>query len=1156
MNLIEFLQNLSLDGWQLWLEGDRLRYRAPDCASTPSILDRLKQYKAEIIQILNDYPDLLSFYPLSYGQQALWFLWQLAPDSSAYNARFAAQIYSEIDIDAWRQVFQKFIERHPILRSSFTQIQGTPMQRVHQHQEIDFLQIDASNWSEETLNQKFIEFRQKSFNLERDRVLRVRLFSRSLDRHILLIVIHHIACDGWSFDLLLNELPKLYNAQINQIETFLPPLPQFYRDYVRWQRNAIGENQHWEYWQQKLAGELHVLNLPSDRQRPPIQTYNGASYNFRLSEELTTNLKALAQQEGTTIYTLLLAAFQILLYRYTHQEDILVGSPTSGRNKPEFSDIFGYFVNPVVLRANLSGEPSFKSFLSQVRQTVLEALAHQDYPFPLLVERLQPQRDPSRSPIFQVFFVFQKLQQASEIQQLFLEKNESFINWGGLKMMPFAITQPEGQFDLTLEIADSGTSLVGSWIYNTDLFDATTIARMIGHFQTLLTAIVQTPEETVDRLPLLTTSELDRLLLDWNNTLENYPLLCIHQWFERQVEKTPDAIAVVFKQQQLTYHQLNQRANQLAHYLQNLGVKPDSLVGLCAERSLEMVVGVLGILKAGGAYVPLDPAYPPERLKFMLKDTQVSILLAQKHLQSLLSCHSETTLYLDSQWDLIARESDFNLETEVKPEHLLYVIYTSGSTGIPKGIMLSHAALTNLIQWHLQTMVNAVRVLQFASLSFDASFHEMFAAWCSGGTLYLISETDRFDLGKLVNFLAENSIQKAIFPVAVLQQLAEAYGEHPQLFASLTEAIATGEQLQITQPVIELFSCLKNCTLHNHYGPSETHVVTSYIFNEPPQAWRTYPPIGKPIANTQIYILDRYLQPVPIGVWGFLYIGGISLARGYLHREDLTAEKFIPNPFKTENHSSNFSDILGIENSKLYKTGDLARYLPDGNIEFLGRVDDQVKVRGFRVEIGEIEAVLNQHPQLTQSVVIVQGTQAVEKRLIAYIVKVREQPLTEEILRDFLKQKLPDYMIPSAFIFLDSLPLTPNGKVNKRALPDLGKILDFKALWVPPRTPAEEVVTQIWQEVLHLDRVGIQDNFFELGGHSLLAMQLVSRIQQQFDLDLSVRQVFQNQTVAELVEMMAQIVGDREIIEEIARTWQEINEMSPEQVQLMLEQNF
>ncbi|WP_407883159.1 non-ribosomal peptide synthetase, partial [Scytonema sp. NUACC26] len=554
-----------------------------------------------------------------------------------------------------------------------------------------------------------------------------------------------------------------------------------------------------------------------------------------------------------------------------------------------------------------------------------------------------------------------------------------------------------------------------------------------------------------------------------------------------------------------------------------------------------------------GAYVPLDPNYPQERLSYMLSDSGVEVLLTQQSLLESLPHNQARIVCLDTDWELIATELDTDLKPKVQPDNLLYVIYTSGSTGLPKGSALPYRALNNLIQWHLATMATGVGVLQFASLSFDASFHEMFAAWCSGGTLFLIPENYRLDLDKLVHFLAENPIYKAILPVALWQQLAEAYGDQPQLFSNLTEAIATGEQLQITQQMIDLFSRLNHCKLHNHYGPSETHVVTAYVFTEPCQKWPIYPPIGKPIANTQIYILDRNLQPVPIGVWGSLFISGVSLARGYLHRSDLTSEKFIPNPFN--NSKSQCTEALEqSNNSRLYNTGDLARYLPDGNIEFLGRIDDLVKVRGFRVELGEIEAVLNKHPQIGQAIVVLYGSEAREKRLIAYIVIIREQTLTSEQLREFLKLKLPEYMIPSAFIFLNALPLTSNGKVNRRALPAPNETLSNLCTFVPPRTPGEEVLIQIWQEILSLERISIYDNFFELGGHSLLAMQLVSHIYKKFDLELSVRQVFQNQTVVQLVDTMAQIAGDREVIEEIARTWQEIAALSPEQLQLMATQ--
>ncbi|MBP5974473.1 amino acid adenylation domain-containing protein [Brasilonema sp. CT11] len=1123
MNTVEFLQDIIIEGWQLWSDGERLCYDAPKEEATSSVLNQLKQHKTEILQLLRDRPDIFSVYPLSYGQKALWFLWQLAPDSVAYNLAVTARIYSQVDVTILHKAFEILIQRHSVLRSTFPKRSKEPMTQVHQNQKVDFQQIDASTWCEEDLNQKVLREHRHPFDLKREPIIRVRLFTRSKQEHILLLTIHHIVFDGWSVGILLEELRRLYPALKNGVQPSLAPLKHSYCDYVRWQQEMLavakGE-QLWSYWQQKLSGDLPILNLPTDKLRPPIQTYNGASHPFQLSEKLTERLKKLAQSEGATLYMMLLAAFQVLLYRYTAQEDILVGSPTLGRTKPEFASIVGYFVNPVVIRANLSGNPSFKVFLAQVRQTVLEALAHQDYPFALLVEQLQPQRDPSRSPIFQVSFNL-LVQRSQEGQKLPFRETKTLVDCGGLELAPFDISHQEGQFDLSLEMAEASSSIIGVIKYNTDLFNKEMIARMVGHFQTLLKGIVTNPELPVSQLPLLTEDERHQLLVEWNQTAADYSQdKCIHQLFEEQVELTPSAVAVEFGNEQLTYQQLNERANQLAHYLQSLGVEPEVFVGLSVERSLEMAISVLAILKAGGAYVPLDPAYPQQRLAFMLEDTRSKVLLTQQKLRSLFPESVADVVCLDQQSEIIAQQPSTNPKSPVGLSNLLYVIYTSGSTGQPKGITLSHQALGNLIHWHLETMEHGVGVLQFASLSFDASFHEMFAAWCSGSTLYMISEALRLDVEKLVHFLAEKPVQKVILPVALWQQIAQVYGQQAHLFRHLTEVVTTGEQLQITQPIIDLFKQLNHCQLHNHYGPSETHVVTSFTFNSSPDTWPVYPPIGKPIANTQIYILDQHWQPVPIGVPGFLFIGGANLARGYLNRPNLTAQKFVSNPFGK---------------GQLYQTGDIARYLPDGNIEFLGRVDDQVKVRGFRIELGEVEAVLNKHPQLSQAVVTVQGNAANEKRLVAYVVPKQGDTVTAEQLRQFLQQKLPEYAIPSAFVLLESLPLTPNQKVDRRALPTLDLDLSNSKEYIPPRTPTEEIIADIFAAILKLEQVGVYSNFFELGGHSLLATQVVSRLRETFQVELPLRTLFESPTVAELERVIAALLmtDSRLVIPEI-----------------------
>ncbi|MDB9450285.1 non-ribosomal peptide synthetase, partial [Dolichospermum circinale] len=752
----------------------------------------------------------------------------------------------------------------------------------------------------------------------------------------------------------------------------------------------------------------------------------------------------------------------------------------------------------------------------QVRETTLQAYEHQDVPFEQVVEALQPQRSLSHSPLFQVMFVLQNIPITE------------------FELPGVTLTQLDGdstiaKFDLTLSMSQTDQGLVGSWEYNTGLFDGSTIERMTAHFQNLLSAIVENPATTVGELPLLSAAERHQLLVEWNDTAAEYPTeKCIHQLFEEQVEKTPDAVAVVFEDQQLTYRELNQRANQLAHHLQTLGVRPEVLVGICVERSLEMVVGLLGILKAGGAYVPLDPHYPQERLDYMLADAGVEVLLTQQLFVERLPKHNAQLVLLDTDWQLICQSPPNNPITEIQATNLAYVIYTSGSTGQPKGVAMNQLPLCNLIWWHLEhtTISGGAKTLQFAPLSFDVSFQEIFSTWCSGGTLFLITEELRRDAVALLRLLEEKTVERLFLPFVGLQQLAEVTAGSKSVISNLREIITAGEQLQITPAISNWLSQLTSCTLHNHYGPSESHVVTTFNLTNPVDSWPLLPPIGRPIVNTQIYILDNNLQPVPIGVSGELHIGGVALARGYFNRPDLTQEKFISNPF-TSHSSRRVEEQRGIigetqgqsfHSERLYKTGDLARYLPDGNIEYIGRIDNQVKIRGFRIELAEIETVLNTHSQIKQAVVIATEQIPGNKRLVAYVV-ASDKSLTINQQRDFLKQKLPGYMIPSAFVTLDTLPLTPNGKIDKKALPSPDGV-SGETKYVAPRTATELQLTQIWSSVINITPVGVQDNFFELGGHSLLAVSLMSQIQQHFQVNLPLATLFQSPTIEQLAHLL------------------------------------
>ncbi|MBP5971506.1 amino acid adenylation domain-containing protein [Brasilonema sp. CT11] len=1113
--------------------------------------------------------------PLSFAQTRLWFLDQFEPNSAFYNIPFALHIVGTLSVTALEQSLQEIIHRHEALHTNFIAIDGKPTQIIQKQTNwtVSVVELPHLPSSEQEIATQQLAKKQaiQPFDLANQALVRATLVVLSETEHVLLLCMHHIVSDGWSMGVFIQELAALYKAYSQGQPSPLAPLPLQYTDFAIWQRQWLQGDvlqSQLNYWQQKLANAPALLSLPTDRPRPAVQTDNGAYQEFTLSQKLTGELTQLSQQQGVTLFMTLLAAFDTLLYRYTGQEDILVGSPIANRDRSEIEGLIGFFVNTLVMRSNLAGNPSFSELLTRVREMAMEAYSHQHLPFEMLVEALQPERNLSHTPLFQVMFVLQNAP-------------TSGVELTGLSVSPFPIKGANARFDLTLIMHNTATSttlstssgLVGIWEYNTDLFDASTIERMTGHFVTLLEGIIANPEQQISQLPLLTQQEQQKLLVEWNDTAVNYPLdKCIHQLFEEQVEHTPNAVAVEFENQQLTYYELNYRANQLAHYLRSLGVKPDVLVGLCVERSLEMVIGLLGILKAGGAYLPLDPEYPPERLSFVLEDAQVSVLLTQQSLVDQLPQHqaqlhfglprlpsatlrasrsaqvAQCRVCLDTDAELISQFSQDNLISGVQANNLAYIIYTSGSTGQPKGIAMNQLALCNLIMWHRNNLkiARGAKTLQFASINFDVSFQEIFTTWCSGGTLFLVGEELRRDASALLGFLQQKAVERLFVPFVALQQLAEVAVGSELVNTHLREIITAGEQLQITPAISQWLSKLSDCTLHNHYGPSESHLATSFTLNNSVETWPLLPSIGRPIANTQIYILDRFLQPVPVGVPGELYIAGVLLAQGYFNRSELTKEKFIPNPFDNSKWTaSRYANK--IQNSKLYKTGDLARYLPDGNIESLGRIDNQVKIRGFRIELGEIEAVLSQHSHVQASCAIAREDIPGNKRLVAYIVPQKEQTCTERLvpsistsldgagaevsrstltvseLRSFLKEKLPEYMVPSAIVILEALPLTPNGKLDRRALPapDLHSQLSDK--YVAPRNPIEEILSLIWAQVLKVEQVGIHDNFFELGGHSLLATQLVSRVRTSLKVELPLRSLFAAPTIAELSQNIQQL---------------------------------
>ncbi|MEW5861365.1 MAG: amino acid adenylation domain-containing protein [Cyanobacteriota bacterium] len=1030
-------------------------------------------------------------FPLSFAQQRLWFFDQLEPGNTSYNISAAVRVKGTLDAIALEQSLNAIIQRHEVLRTAFTTVNGQPVQVITPDFKFTLPVIDLRELPKTEREQAVRQFAtaeaQKPFDLTQAPLLRVRLLHLNEFEYVVLFTMHHIVSDGWSMGIFIQELATFYKAFSTNNSLPLPELSIQYADFAVWQRQWLqGEvlESQIAYWKKQLGGNLPVLDLPTDRPRPAVQTFQGAEEKFVLSKALTEALTKLGQQQGATLFIVLLAAFKTLLYRYTGQEDILVGSPIANRNRAELEGIIGFFANTLVLRTDLSNNPTFKELLGRVREEALGAYSHQDLPFEKLVEVLQPDRDLSRNPLFQVLFALRNVPtQTLELPGVTLSLEE--------------MESQTARFDLVLNLSQEAEGLTGIFEYNKDLFDASTVQRMAGHFQTLLESIVANSDRSISTLPFLTQPERHQLLVEWNNTHTNdLPDRCLHELFEEQAERTPDAIAIVFESQQLTYVELNTKANQLAHHLQKLGVKPEVLVGICVERSLDMVVGLLGILKAGGAYLPLDPAYPPERLAFMLEDAQVSVLLTQKRLLNTLPSHNAEVVCLDD-WESLQIHRQNLVQN---PSNLAYVIYTSGSTGRPKGVQISHACVVNfLVSMRQKLGITQPDIfLAVTSLSFDIAALEIFLPITVGSRVVVVPREIASDGAQLLTTLTNSGATIMQATPATWRMLLAAGWQGTKNLKILCGGEALPRQLAAQLLV-------RGDRLWNLYGPTET-TIWSTIY--PVESSDASVSIGRPIANTQVYILDRYLQPVPVGVTGELYIGGKGLSRGYLNRPELTAEKFIPNPFLEKSEKSEL----------LYKTGDLARYLPNGELEYLGRIDHQVKVRGFRIELGEIEAVLSQHPAVQQAVVIAREDNSSDKYLVAYVVTKQEAATTPVQLRSFLKEKLPNYMVPSAFVLLESLPLTPNGKIDRRALPEPEFVRpELESTFVSPRTPVEQVIAGIWTQVLGL-KLSIHDNFFDLGGHSLLATQVMSRLREAFQVELPLRYLFESPTVAGLAE--------------------------------------
>ena len=1055
--------------------------------------------------------DVLLF-PTSSAQQRLWFLDQLVPGSASYNVDNAIRLsFPPEELDLLERSLNEIVRRHESLRTTFRAVNGEPVQAIAPPSRVrlrvlDLRQVDEME-REQTAERLAAEEARGPFDLRTGPLMRTTLLRMGDEEYIFLLTLHHIVADGWSLNIFWDELEQLWTAYAQGRQSPLPALPIQYADFAVWQRDWLQSEAaaaHLSYWSKQLSG-LPQLRLPTDHSRPATQTSEGARQKVEISSELYQKLKQLSGAEGVTLFMALLAAFKAMLHRYTGQDEIVVGVPAAGRNRPEIEGLIGFFVNSLVLRTDFSGDTTFRSLLARVREVALEAYAHQDLPFERLVKELQPERDMGRNPLFQVSL------------QLFSGTGPHRGTNEDSELLE--VEKGTANIDLALDLWESSQGISGYFEYSTDLFESSTICRMSNHFLTLLEAVVEDPGQRISELPMLTASERNQIVVEWNQTAFEFPHdACLHHLVEQQVEQTPEAIAATFEGKQLTYTQLNLQANQLAHYLISQHVGREALVAVSMERSLELVAVLLGIMKAGAAYVPLDPMYPVHRKAYMLQDARPAFVIADERSASNLPSFDAPRLLLGGRWPLGNLPGE-NPAFDMDPSCLAYVIYTSGSSGTPKGVMIEHRSVCNHLCWMQKQfpLTYTDRVPQKYPYCFDASVVEIFGPLIAGATLVITSSEPHLDVDYFLQLMAEEKITVVDLVPSLLEVLLQ--NERFLDCHALRRVTCGGETL--SPALRSKLLATSKVELNNIYGPTEATIGAAFFTCESDEGIDAVP-IGRPVGNTQIYILDSYGNPTPIGVPGELHVGGLGLARGYLNRPELTQEKFLSDPFS------------GVSGARLYKTGDRGRYLPDGNIEYLGRADDQVKLRGFRIELGEIEQTLRSAASVSACAVVAREQEPGQMQLIAYVVLEQDAALapvdaSNDLLaetRKYLEQRLPEYMIPSAFEVLDELPWNGNGKVDRSALPAPGRnLLNLESEFVAPSTPAEERLAKIWGEVLNVPRVGRFDNLFtRLGGHSLLATQLVSRVRDAFEVELPLRSLFEYPTVAELALVIEELL--------------------------------
>ena len=1056
--------------------------------------------------------------PASFAQQRLWFLHQWEPESAFYTVSRALALSGPLQQDALAQALNEMVERHEVLRTTFTVRAGVPMQRVAPYlhlslPNIDLAHMDAMEQSREVAR-LLLEATLHPFDLVRGPLFRVLLLRLGETEHILHLSLHHIIADGWSLNILFRELAICYSRQLRacqahsqevQATPSLSALPIQYADYAVWQQATLQGSlleQLLDYWKRQLAGTPPVLTLPADRPRPASLSFRGAHYPFALSVDLSRRLKQLSKESGVTLFMLLLAAFQVLLARYSGQRDIVVGTPIANRTRAEIEGLIGCFVNTLALRCNLADNPPFRQLLLRVRETCLDAYSHQDLPFEKLVEELQPQREPNVNPLFQVMFSLQN----APLPEPTLE---------GVQVRLLPLLNNTSKVDLSIDMEEGQQGLRGQVEYMTDLFDEATIARLVEHWRTLLEGIVVQPDLPVSRLPLLPAGERRQLLVEWNATRESFSPRSVVALFEEQVARQPEALALLGGTTLLTYDQLNQRANSLAHALLERGVGPGALVGLLLPRSPALIVGMLGVLKTGAAYLPLDSASPAGHLADMLEEARPTLLLSLEALRSYLPAHATEVLCLEE----IASETNMptgDLSHNFHPQQLAYVIYTSGSTGRPRGVRIPHEALWN----HCQAVCLSYglrpgdRVLQFASPGFDMAAEEIVPTLASGAALVFWPSQDALDLADFSRFLAEQRLSVLNLPASFWHAWVDELDRSESPLPASLRLVVTGSEPVLRERLVTWQRLVGGrVAWRNAYGVTEATITsTLYVPDlECEQSSSSTVPLGRPLANIQVYVLDDELQPLPIGIPGELYIGGPGLASGYLRQPALTAERLIPHPFSTE------------PGARLYRTGDLARYLPDGVLEYHGRLDNQVKIRGHRIELGEIEAALAGHPAVREAVVLAREYE-LDSRLVAYVVFAADQMVSTAALRSYLQQMLPAYMVPSGFVIVPELPMMPNGKVDRAALLALNSVdVESETAYVAPRTATEMALAELWATSLGCTQVSIHDNFFDLGGNSLLATRILARVRETLHIDLPLRALFESPTVAALAMTIAKM---------------------------------